>query len=242
MILKSSGVALAALALIVASAGPGLADDVSVATAQVSHLQDVNPGVSQSEILATATELAKENGLTVDETLQRMYDESAASVSSATTFRPMKEGEGQVPLGPGRNKGDIFTSPASTVGFQHGHDGIYYNQNTIVEAPGTSSNSRSISALTLMVGEGTTKESVSVSQTQRNAAADYAYNNMRGKPYNLVFFNNKQVPASKYNCSQLVWGAYLMATGIDLDSNGGWGVYPYDVRNSSYTTTYASVP
>lgn len=40
------------------------------------------------------------------------------------------------------------------------------------------------------------------------------------------------------NCSQLVWVAYMEAAGIDLDSNGGPGVYPYDIRDSSYTVTY----
>ncbi len=58
------------------------------------------------------------------------------------------------------------------------------------------------------------------------------------KPYNWNFFN-KNADDSTY-CSQLVWNAYRQTSrpsprpewrNIDLDSNGGWIVYPSDILN-----------
>ncbi|MBM7051690.1 YiiX/YebB-like N1pC/P60 family cysteine hydrolase [Rothia sp. ZJ1223] len=69
-------------------------------------------------------------------------------------------------------------------------------------------------------------------------AANFALQQV-GKPYNGVFFNNKKINASKYNCSQLVWAAYKSNDpNVDLDANGGPGVYPSDIANSSWTTWY----
>jgi hypothetical protein len=51
-----------------------------------------------------------------------------------------------------------------------------------------------------------------------------------------VFAANK-ITMSKLNCSSLVWRAYKHVN-IDLDSNGGPGVYPADIRNSRFTSTY----
>lgn len=56
-----------------------------------------------------------------------------------------------------------------------------------------------------------------------------------GKPYDNTFVNNKtwtEHAMSKMNCSELVWRAYYVAGGVDLDSNGGWAVYPNNIYNS----------
>jgi hypothetical protein len=43
------------------------------------------------------------------------------------------------------------------------------------------------------------------------------------------------------NCSKLVWGAYLLKAGLDIDKNGGAGVYPRDMRDSGHTVTYKTI-
>jgi hypothetical protein len=43
------------------------------------------------------------------------------------------------------------------------------------------------------------------------------------------------------NCSKLVWSAYLLKSGLDIDSDKGAGVYPRDIRNSSYTVSYKTL-
>lgn len=56
-----------------------------------------------------------------------------------------------------------------------------------------------------------------------------------GKPYDSIFVNNKtwtELAMSKMNCSELVWRAYYVTGGVDLDSNGGWAVYPNNIYNS----------
>lgn len=119
----------------------------------------------------------------------------------------------------------------------HGHTGIYYSTRTIVEAPGTGKKSRSASAKTLPVGKGAVKQYVKTSQAKRTAAANYAYTNLRGKAYNVNFAFNKDRYGAKMNCSQLVWAAYIIKTRIDLDGNGGFGVCPYNIKDSKYTVT-----
>ncbi len=59
-----------------------------------------------------------------------------------------------------------------------------------------------------------------------------------GRPYDKGFSNNKKFTSSedeKYNCSELVWKAWKSEVGLDLDSNGGLGVYPNNITNSSRT-------
>ncbi len=144
-------------------------------------------------------------------------------------------------MGPAKRKGDIFVSPASTFFVQHGHTGIYYSTTTIVEAPGAGKKSRSIAANKVQVGRGAVKQYVRTTSTNRGKAANYAFNKLRGKGYNANFAVNKSTTGSKMNCSQLVWAAYKAATGIDLDGNGGPGVYPYNIKDSSKTVTYKTL-
>lgn len=64
--------------------------------------------------------------------------------------------------------------------------------------------------------------------------ADYAVNNLIGKPYfapaGVLTSKNK---ANRTQCAHLVWYAYKQF-GIDLDSSGGAIVTPYDLANSPY--------
>ena len=93
---------------------------------------------------------------------------------------------------------------------------------------------------------------VSTSSSNVSAAAAWPYNNVPvNTPYDYDFVNNKSDyyyvtdelgnvygPYSEgdaYNCSELVWKAYKKAASIDLDGNGGLGVYPNDIKNSSLT-------
>lgn len=206
-------------------------------------LAELNPGMTEADVIAQAEELAEKHGVPVTEVITQQLEESRASAAESSNvggfaLRSSGGGGGTVILGNGSRVGDVFWSPASTLFIQHGHSGIYYSMTTVIEAPGTGQNSRATSPLKLQVGSGAQKQVVETTQANRNAAANYAFNYLLNKPYNMNFANNKYVPASSYNCSQLVWGADKKATGIDLDSNGGYGVYPADIRNSSLTTTY----
>lgn len=96
---------------------------------------------------------------------------------------------------------------------------------------------------------------VNTSDNNKKAAAKWPNDNApKGTPYDFDFVDNKKDTYLKnvgtadlpvwetrsendaFNCSELVWKAYKKNAGIDLDSNGGQGVYPNDIYNSSYTT------
>jgi uncharacterized protein YycO len=145
-------------------------------------------------------------------------------------------GPADKPIGTANNRGDVFYSPASTLGYEHGHSGIYHSTSNIVEAPGKKKTVRNTSHTNVKVAAGAEKQSVSTTQAKRNAAANLA-NTFVGREYNLNFAFNKTANG-KMNCSQVVWVAYKDGSSIDLDSNGGPGVYPKDIRDSSWTVTY----
>lgn len=80
-----------------------------------------------------------------------------------------------------------------------------------------------------------------IDQVTKDSVADWANENLLGRPYNSNFAVNKFGSFSALNCSQLVWHAYDVAAGIDLDSNGGVGVYPYNIKDSEHTEIYYTV-
>lgn len=144
----------------------------------------------------------------------------------------------KVKVGNSRYKGDIFHSYARTV-VRHNHVGIFYTTKTVVEAPGPGSKSQARTAATLNKCGPVYKMYVKAKQTTRNKAANYAYSSLRGKAYDLDFANNKNNGTGALNCSELVWRAYKHA-GIELDSNGGPGVYPNNIKDDPSTVTYST--
>jgi uncharacterized protein YycO len=144
-------------------------------------------------------------------------------------------------VGNARNKGDIFHSYAQTAIYKHNHVGIYYTTTTIVEAPGRDTKSRSVTASTLKKCGPIYKMSVNATQSSRDKAANYAYTHYRGKDYDLNFAGNKGSDSTKLNCSELVWKAYKNAVNIELDSNGGPGVYPNNIKDDGSTVVYATI-
>lgn len=130
--------------------------------------------------------------------------------------------------------GDFFYTPASTAFVNHGHVGIYYSNNTIVESV-FPTGVRSISANVKMVEKGTVVKSVSTTSTVKRNAANWAYSQI-GQPYSLNFMNNRNTGhMGAKNCSKLIWSAYLLHGGLDLDVNKGFGVYPRDIRDAKQT-------
>ncbi|WP_100446531.1 hypothetical protein [Glycomyces xiaoerkulensis] len=235
-------VAIAAAALMLPGTQAAFAEGPDAAA--LERIAELNPGLDPHTVKVELKQTAARTKTDYDDLLAEVLAEaerSAASADGGSGFTTMKEGDGTVSLGSAQRKGDLFVSPSSTLFVQHGHIGVYYSTTTIVEAPGNCCLSRSISAGTRMVGEGTVKQYVSTSQSNRDAAANYARGNFLGRSYDNAFWNNRSNGDGSLNCSELVWLAYLRTTSIDLDRNGGWGVYPYDIRDSGHTVTYASL-
>ncbi|MFV0372500.1 hypothetical protein [Microbacterium sp.] len=244
------GIITAAVAAIVLSvgvvAGPAHAGD------GLDELVALNPGTTREGVEQLVRDVAAQTGSTPAAVADQMLAEARESVAASGSSSGRATSNDAVPSGSGggggttilkngERRGDIFVSPSSTLFVNHGHTGIYYTTRTIVEAPGLGKKSRSASASTLPVGRGAVKQYVKTSQTNRTAAATYAYTNLRGKAYNANFAFNKDRHGAKMNCSQLVWAAYIIKTRLDLDGNGGLGVYPYNIKDSKYTVTYRTL-
>lgn len=121
----------------------------------------------------------------------------------------------------------------------YNHVMIYTDETTVVESvrPGESTSSYDFNETLTIPGEAiytlTLKESNSYNNIEvMNEAATIAASTT-GSMYDINFLNNKNHNYTELNCSELIWGSYYEA-GIDVDGNGGLGVYPNDIYNSEY--------
>ncbi|WP_010096257.1 YiiX/YebB-like N1pC/P60 family cysteine hydrolase [Ornithinibacillus scapharcae] len=208
---------------------------------KLSTIELVNPELSSEEIASMVKEYANSEGLTEAESLDLFYEEALTQKIELESNKNTIQNNSSPNQAPGKAKykGDVMYSKAWT-GINHGHSAIYYTTTTVVHAPGPGKKSKAESAYNKIgLKNGIKMQYVKTTQTNRNKAANYAYNNLRNKPYDLNFAANK-LTTSRLNCSGLVWFAYEKSVGINLDGNGGPGVYPSNIRDSSKTVTYAS--
>ncbi|PMD05685.1 YiiX/YebB-like N1pC/P60 family cysteine hydrolase [Brevibacterium paucivorans] len=238
------------VALLVASvfSGPAHATtkDSSMNTEEaVERLVELNPGTTEEEMSAGLREYAEENGQSyeqvVDDALKAAEEEEAQWQKDKAEYEFDRETRAAKAVGklPRVNVGgDIFYNPASTVGFKHGHVGIYAVNDYIVEAPGIGKLSHRVHHSTVKVYKTSKLLYVKITETRRRSAGKYARDKLRNKPYRRNFAVNKDPYADRMNCSQLVWAAYKNSVKIDLDGNGGPGVYPDDIVKSSATKTW----
>lgn len=202
----------------------------------IVELVKKNPGASYVDMEQAVKDAALKTGLSETEIAREALEEvENQPLSAEFQARSGSKPKANKKIGTSRNRGDVFYTPSSTLGVNHGHSGIYSYTTKIVEAtPSADVAERSYTLV--KVASGARKQYVSTSQANRNKAAARA-RTFIGRSYNPIFAFNKTY-RGRMNCSQTVWAAYKSATGIDLDSNGGHGVYPSDILNSRYTVTY----
>lgn len=215
---------------------PSVAADDSDVSALIVELVERNPGTSYVEMEQAVKDAALTTGASETEVGHEALSE-AGDPPGFVQIQPRSRAKPKAdkPIGAARNRGDVFYTPSSTAGVNHGHSGIFSYKTWIVEA-NPSSGVAERWHTSVKVASGAHKQYVSTSQANRNKAADRA-RTYTGRGYNYNFAFNKTANG-RMNCSQTVWAAYKTATGIDLDSNGGHGVYPADIPNSGYTVTY----
>ena len=213
----------------------------------------------------SAQNYSEDLGISLDEAIQLIYTE-VFTEASETVSSPENSVKGGVTrdypdsvILPPASKEAIFFMDTN---FTWNHVGIYENTYFIVEAmPSDGVQFWVLSApgaIQENIRNATDNAScvliVSTTDANKNAAAAWPYANITaGTPYDWDFVDNKSdtyyayspylntyvaFPESDaYNCSELVWKAYKKsAAGIDLDSDGGLGVYPNDIYNSSLTS------
>lgn len=208
----------------------------------------MQPGVSAEELEAEVEELSFTMGMSKEEIYNQMYSEienqnrmaEEEAVQLAEELAASGEmdahgagGSALLIVGPSV-QGDFYYTPSSTAYINHGHVGLYYSSNTIVESI-YPSGVRSISANVRKVDKGAVVKSISTSSTVKKNAAVWAYGE-RGQKYSLNFANNRNTGHNgAKNCSKLIWSAFKLKGNMDLDKDKGLGVYPRDVRDASQT-------
>lgn len=195
-------------------------------------------GKSEEEISnQILSELKVQENLDKKEESSLKHEQPISNIRNANPFNP---GEGIYTLIKPQHNGDIFYEPSSTLYVNHGHVGIYWSDDTIVESLyGSGVVSKSI--YDKKVETGTKVFTLSgVNDSTKTAASNWAYDRI-GDPYSINFATNRET--SYYgakNCSKLVWSAYMATDNLDIDSNGGLGIYPKDILNYSKSSIYKS--
>ncbi|MEG8303585.1 hypothetical protein B9T64_20120 [Bacillus halotolerans] len=209
---------------------------------QIAALQ---PGTTPEEITKSASQIAKQQGVKTDVILKQFYNEITADkaegdqLAKESGMSIMGGSSGTKKL-PTSAKGNIYYTNSYTAYYNHGHVGMYSAADKIVESV-PSDGVRQIAYNARDVEDNSIVQTVSVSSSQKTAAADWAVSKV-GDPYSFNFVNNRNTGHDgAKNCSKLLWSAFLLKAGIDIDSNGGLGVYPRDITSSSYTTTIMTI-
>ena len=222
---------------------------------KIERLVELNPGTTEEDMRAAAKDYIAENGGSFDDVIDEALEgaeEAEAEVPGEFRDAEKKPGDpkkvqtreavqaytkvGVLPRV--RIPGDIFFNPANTSIVKHGHVGIYSAHERIVEAPGIHKKSHETSRKNISVFKTSRIMYVKTTESNRRKAGAFAAAKLVDKGYNLAFAMNKSTTGKNMNCSQLVWAAYKAPLRIDLDGNGGPGVYPKDIVNSSKTVTW----
>ena len=140
--------------------------------------------------------------------------------------------------------GDIIWTNNPLTPFNH--VGIYTKKNQITEALENGVRTRSTGKqreFPYEIYKVVTKDygSARYPLAKRQQAASWALKQVK-KPYDPVWWNNKlntSAGNAKFNCSELVWKSWRFGAGVDLDVNGGKGVYPNDIKKSKRTVLVA---
>ncbi|UTR13934.1 hypothetical protein MM221_15145 [Salipaludibacillus sp. LMS25] len=211
----------------------------------LEELVRYQPGVTLEEVKQAVTETAEALEESELEVAKESLTELLANIKEDQTdsgdlFTPMSGSSGKKKLDPAVRKGDIFYTPSATLNIQHGHVGIYYTTERIVESV-PKEGVRKIKFNKRDVEKNAVMQRVKTTKKKRNAAANWA-NSRIGDSYSYNFATNRETSKKgAKNCSKLVWSAYKLKAGIDIDKNGGKGVYPKDIRDSSHTVTYKTI-
>ncbi|WP_143590720.1 hypothetical protein [Thermoactinospora rubra] len=237
---RLTGALAAAAAFALAAGGTASA---AVDDDAFTRLLQLNPGLSAAELERSMREAAATTGLTYDKAIMTALAEAESHARSGGSAGTQSDPStcNRVYVGTAAYKGDIFYSASSTYGVSHGHTGIYSERAWITEARGSGDLSGEFYYSGRQYCSKIEKMFVSTSQTNRDSAGNYASAYLTGKPYNSNFAWNKGGDISTLNCSELVYKAYKRSVNIDLDGDGGLGVYPNDIKNSSLTVTYSVI-
>ena len=204
-------------------------------------------GINYHDLVRDLDDLRNTTGLTYIEIM--MYIEAYPSQYKEKSMSPKWEFiKRDKPLIPGKRAGDMYYTKHGVKGFlgeiYFGHTGIYHSTDWVIESGDCSGNLDTDATYRVSINSECWHEN----QTRAYVAGrpgDGASGIINGvaikraeewwnlkSPYNWKFWDNKHDRGSglqrKFNCSQLVWSAYLPY--VDLDNNPNkWDVTPKGV-------------
>ncbi|MBD7909237.1 YiiX/YebB-like N1pC/P60 family cysteine hydrolase [Sporosarcina gallistercoris] len=207
----------------------------------------LQPDISKRELLKDVREIAANTGQSEESVLEQIYtelknnDEKGKQEKAATSDVSAYGASGGTKSVGSSTKGNFYYTPSQTAYLDHGHVGLYYTSTTIVESV-PSAGVRTISTTARKVdSSGAKVKSVTTSTTNRNNAANWARSQV-GQSYSYNFATNRQTGhTGAKNCSKLIWSAYKLNGSLDLDVDGGLGVYPRDVRDAKGTVLVRNI-
>lgn len=210
----------------------------AVSNLQKSHGYVYSYDELDSQITQVAQQTSKTKLAVVQETLaeSQKYETGYDAAPKTRASNSSKHN----PLADAKNPGDVFVSEGNnTIGWNHGHTGIFVSKTAIVEAVGPDKNARQVSRKSSLACGRSFLQSVTTSQTKRNKAVARARTYI-GRGYNAVIIGTNRNDWGGLNCSQLVWASYMYGAAVDLAPKDNF-VYPYSTRDSSLTRTYRTI-
>jgi len=205
----------------------------------LNKIVKMEPFTKKEELMSQVKELAKKEKKSNESILKSMYlelkkDEIKAQQENKK-MKGMGGNSGGIKLGSSK-KGNFYYTAAKTAYMNHGHVGLFMTNDKIVESV-PKKGVRIISASKRKVDEGKAViKSISTSKKKRDAAIKWAVSRVNKDDYSYNFASNRHSShTGDKNCSKLIWSAYKLKAKIDLDVDGGMGIYPRDVRDAKNT-------
>ncbi|GAB0167975.1 YiiX/YebB-like N1pC/P60 family cysteine hydrolase [Lysinibacillus sp. CTST325] len=196
----------------------------------------MQPDVSVEELISEINVIAENTGDTTENVAKQIYDELKQNELQGLKENRKRGGSGGTVSVGTSTKGNFFYTDSQTAYLNHGHVGMYYASDLIVESVPNDGVRTIPTKFRLVDKGGACVKSVTTSTSNRNNAADWAYSRVGKDDYSYNFATNRTTShTGAKNCSKLIWSAYMLNGNLDLDKDGGLGVYPRDVRDASKT-------
>lgn len=221
------------------------------ATSIVDDILKLQPDVTKQELLDGVQKVSFNTGESEQVILEQMYMELKEDQEQGnkeklklkqknTGVSTFGGNAGSKTVGPSA-KGHFYYTPSETAYLDHGHVGLFYTSTVIVEAV-PSAGVRLIDADERKVdSSGAKVKSISASATVHQNATSWARSQV-GQSYSYNFANNRNTDHyGAKNCAKLIWSAYKIYGGLDLDVDKGLGVYPRDVRDAPGTSPVRNI-
>lgn len=206
-------------------------------------------GMSTNEVEQVIKEKSFELSIEYEELVKITYDEYVLTASfnngNVTTYSDTGTGGweymNKVNLNP--VAGDYFYTPSifpsgSTVGWDHGHSGLYISRMAFIHAPGQGDvvSMKYTKDMKVQYNAKFARLKSSNSNAVTKAVNFVQLQKSNGAGYNLSF-DNKMCDRGSFNCSQLVYCAYKQSN-ILLNNGSAMFVSPQDLVNDSKSNVY----